>query len=175
MSLFLGGKGALPRIEKLSQRRTHLFSILDVGSSKVTCLIARLRPRPESEVLPNRTHVAEVIGIGHQRSRGIKSGVVVDIAAAEQSIRACVDTAERQAGLTIESLIVSVTAGRLKSLRGKADLTVAGAEVSPADLRRVLNQAARTQMSQGRVALHSVPFDLSLDGEGGLDLSLIHI
>ena len=34
MSLFLGGKGALPRIEKLSQRRTHLFSILDVGSSK---------------------------------------------------------------------------------------------------------------------------------------------
>ncbi|MCM2503707.1 cell division protein FtsA [Aureimonas altamirensis] len=169
MSLFLGGKDALPRIEKLSQRRTHLFSILDVGSSKVTCLIARLRPRPESEVLPNRTHVAEVIGIGHQRSRGIKSGVVVDISAAEQSIRACVDTAERQAGLTIESLIVSVTAGRLKSLRGKAELTVAGAEVSPADLRRVLNQAARTQMSQGRVALHSVPFDLSLDGEGGLD------
>ena len=52
-----------------------------------------------------------MIGIGHQRSRGIKSGVVVDLDKAEQAIRLAVDAAERMAGLTVDSLIVNV-AGR---------------------------------------------------------------
>ena len=169
MSLFPSNSGSLPRMAKLSQRRTRIVSVLDVGSSKVTCLIARLKPRAAGEMLPSRTHVAEIVGIGHQRSRGIKSGVVVDLEAAQASIRACVDAAERMAGLTVESLIVSVSAGRLKSLRGAAGITVAGSEVTPADLRRVLNNAARAQLEAGRLPLHSIPFDLSLDGEGGLE------
>lgn len=169
MSLFSKGPAKLPRLRALPGRRTRVISILDVGTTKVTCLIARLKPRVESEILPGRTHVIEVIGIGHQRSRGIKSGVVVDLEAAEKSIRYCVDAAERMAGLTIESLVVSVTAGRLKSVRGHADISTHGAEVSDGDVRRVLSQAARAPVEAGRVALHSVPFDLSLDGETGLE------
>ena len=169
MSFFTKTTDELPRIRKPSDKRVRTISVLDVGSSKVTCLIAKLKPRPESEVLPGRTHVVEVIGIGHQRSRGVKSGVVVDLEAAEKSIRFCVDAAERMAGLTIESLIVSVCAGRLKSLRGMARVDVEGAEVGDLDLKRVLNQAARLPLRDGRVALHRVPFDLSLDGEGSLE------
>ncbi len=146
MTLFSKPVDQLPRMKKPSDRRPRTISVLDIGSSKVTCLIAKLKPRPESEVLPGRTHVVEVIGIGHQRSRGVKSGVVVDLEAAEKSIRYCVDAAERMAGLTIESLIVSVCAGRLKSLRGSARAQVEGTEVSDLDLKRVLNQAARTPL-----------------------------
>lgn len=169
MRLFPNRSGDLPRMGKLSSRRTQIVSVLDVGSSKITCLIARLRPRAGGEVLPARSHTVEVVGVGHQRSRGIKSGVVVDLDAAQASIRACVDAAERMAGLTVESLIVSLSAGRLKSLRGAAELTIAGSEVSENELRRVLNSAARTQLSPGRLPVHSIPFDLTLDGEGGLD------
>ncbi|WP_019996885.1 cell division protein FtsA [Aureimonas ureilytica] len=169
MTLFSKPVDQLPRMKKPSDRRPRTISVLDIGSSKVTCLIAKLKPRPESEVLPGRTHVVEVIGIGHQRSRGVKSGVVVDLEAAEKSIRYCVDAAERMAGLTIESLIVSVCAGRLKSLRGSARAQVEGTEVSDLDLKRVLNQAARTPLREGRVALHRVPFDLMLDNETGLE------
>ena len=169
MTFFSGSAGGLPRMRALPGRKTRIISILDVGTTKVTCLIARLKPRAESEILPGRTHEIEVIGIGHQRSRGIKSGVVVDLDAAEKSIRFCVDAAERMAGLTIESLIVSLTAGRLKSVRGKAELAMHGAEVSGADLKRVLGMAARAPVEQGRIILHSVPFDVSLDGETGLE------
>ncbi|WP_185985161.1 cell division protein FtsA [Aureimonas mangrovi] len=169
MSLFASRAGALPRVPRLSQRRASVVSVLDVGSSKVTCLIARLKPRAHGEVLPTRTHLVEVIGVGHHRSRGIKSGVVVDLAAAETSIRACVDAAERMAGLTVESLVVSISAGRLKSSRGHAELTIAGNETSQSDLKRVLNNASRAQIETGRLPLHSIPFDLSLDGEGGLE------
>ncbi|MBB3949197.1 cell division protein FtsA [Aureimonas jatrophae] len=169
MTIFSRKGDELPRLKKPSDRRVRTISVLDIGSSKVTCLIARLKPRPESEVLPGRTHVVEVVGIGHQRSRGVKSGVVVDLDAAEASIRHCVDAAERMAGLTIESLIVSVTAGRLKSLRGSARLAIESGEVTAEDLAEALAAAGRTPLREGRLALHRVPFDLSLDGETGLE------
>ncbi|WP_062012128.1 cell division protein FtsA [Aureimonas sp. AU4] len=169
MTIFSRKGDELPRLKKPSDRRVRTISVLDIGSSKVTCLIAKLKPRPESEVLPGRTHVVEVVGIGHQRSRGVKSGVVVDLEAAEASIRHCVDAAERMAGLTIESLIVSVTAGRLKSLRGSSRLAIESGEVTAEDLAEALAAAGRTPMREGRLALHRVPFDLSLDGETGLE------
>lgn len=169
MKFFSSRSDDLPRIGKRSTRRTRTVSVLDVGSSKMTCLIARLRPRTAGEALPNRSHVIEVVGVGHQRSRGVKSGVVVDLEAAERSIRACVDAAERMAGLTVESLIVSLGAGRLKSVRGSAEISLAGGEVGEAELKRVLNNAARGQLPDGRLAVHSIPFDIILDGEGGLD------
>ena len=99
-------------------RRPAIVSILDVGSSKICCLIARLKPLDPgeaSEALRGRTHSIEVLGIGHQRSRGIKSGVVANLDAAEQAIRLAVDAAERMAGVTVESLIVNVSCGRLAS------------------------------------------------------------
>lgn len=168
MSLFQRGRDELPRIKALPRRRSRVISVLDVGSEKVCCLIARLTPRVASEMLPGRTHTIEVIGVGHQRSHGIKSGVVVDLDAAEQSVRHAVDAAERMAGLTIESLIVSVTAGRLKSLRGAAEIDTVG-EISQADVSRVLGLAAKVPLEERRVALHSLAFDLSIDGESGLD------
>ena len=92
-------------------RRSGVVTILDVGSSKVCCMIARLKPVGEGQLLRGRTHQAQVIGIGHQKSRGVKSGVVIDLDKAEQAIRLAVDAAERMAGLTVDSLIVNVAAG----------------------------------------------------------------
>ena len=77
-------------------RRPSVVSVLDVGSTKICCLIARLTPSDaEARRCRGRTHAIEVLGIGHQRSRGIKSGVVVNLDAAEQAIRLAVDAAER--------------------------------------------------------------------------------
>ncbi|NDW03298.1 cell division protein FtsA [Jiella pacifica] len=168
MSVFGFGKSDVPRIKALSPRRSRVISVLDVGSEKISCLIARLRPRIAGEMLPDRSHTIEVLGVGHHRSRGIKAGAVVDIAAAEMAIRQCVDAAERMAGLTVESLIVSLTAGRLKSQRRRADTEVVG-EVAAADLSRVTAKAARVPLDEGRVALHSTVYDLQLDDDAGLE------
>ena len=71
------------RVKPLGSRRATTVSVLDVGSTKVCCLIARLKPR-ENEALRRRTHSAEVLGFASTRSRGIKSGVVVDLEEAER-------------------------------------------------------------------------------------------
>ena len=106
MSIFGSSDGSAPRLKPLPSKRSHVVSVLDIVSTKVVCLIARLTPREASEFLPGRTHKIEIIGIGHQRSRGIKSGVISDLDALEGVIRHAVDTAERQADLTVDSLIL---------------------------------------------------------------------
>ena len=95
MSFFGSSHFGLPRLKPLSSKRSHIVSVLDIGSTKVVCMIGRLTPRQESEILPGRTHKVEIIGIGHQRSRGVKSGVIADLDALEGVIRLSVDAAER--------------------------------------------------------------------------------
>src|SRR5690606_41047698 len=65
-------------------RRAGVVTVLDIGSSKVCCIIARLQPRQDSRLLPGRTHQIQVLGIGHQKSLGVKSGVIVDLDRSEE-------------------------------------------------------------------------------------------
>ena len=67
--------GFTPKMRPVSPRRSAIVAALDIGTSKVVCLIGRLKPIETGPFLPGRTHSVEVLGIGHQRSRGIKSGV----------------------------------------------------------------------------------------------------
>ena len=151
-----------------SPRRSGVVTVLDVGSNKVCCMIARLKPAGENQQLRGRTHQVHVIGIGHQKSRGVKSGVVVDLDKAEQSIRLAVDAAERMAGLTIDSLIVNIAAGRLKSETFAAAINLGGHEVEAADIRRVLAAGAKQALKAEREVVHALPTAFSLDGERGI-------
>lgn len=148
--------------------RSGVVTILDMGSSKVCCMIGRLMPCEESARLPGRTHQVRVIGIGHQKSQGVKSGVIVDLDRAEQAVRLAVDAAERMAGLTVDSMIVNVSAGRLKSEVLSANVNLGGHEVDAGDLKRVLAAGAKQAMRAERQVVHSLPVGCSLDGERGV-------
>lgn len=160
--------GFLPHMRRLSMKRSTVVSILDVGTSKVCCIIAKLRPRNESFVLPGRTHTIEVLGIGLQKGRGIKAGVIVDLDAAEHSIRLAVDAAERMAGVTVESLIVNVSSGRLVSEAFSAEIALGGHPVKQADISQVLRAGAEHALKPERSVVHSIPIGYSLDGEHGI-------
>ena len=105
--------------------------------------MAELRPADEVESLRSRTHVARILGIGHQRSIGLKGGVVVDLEAAESAIRQAVHAAERMAKVEIQSVIVNLTGGRLASEHFEAHVPVRGA-VGQGDVHRVLDAASST-------------------------------
>lgn len=149
-------------------RRSGIVTVLDVGSSKVCCVVAKLKPREEGQLLRGRTHQAKVIGIGHQKSQGVKSGVVVDLERAEHAIRLAVDAAERMAGLTVDSLIVNLTSGRLKSTGFSATINLGGHEVAEADIKRVLAAGAKQSLKADRDVVHALPVAFSLDGERGI-------
>jgi cell division protein FtsA len=150
-----------PRMRPLSSRKTAIISVLDVGTTKIVCLIARLQPIEPSEMLRGRTHRCRILGIGHQRSRGIKSGTVVDMEAAEGAIRLAVDAAERMAGVQVQSVIVNNTGGRIGSHFFDAKIAVGGHAVSDSEVHRVL-EACHASVPPGRTALHSLPTGFSL-------------
>ncbi len=149
-------------------RRSAIVSVLDVGSSKIACLVGRLTPAAPGEALRGRTHSIRVIGFGHQRSRGVKGGVIANLDAAEEAIRIAVDTAERQAGVTVGSVIVNVSSGRLASERTAAWMALSGQPIGETDIAEVLAIGRRHSVAAGRAPVHAQPTAFSIDGAGGI-------
>jgi cell division protein FtsA len=152
-----------PRMKPLGGKRSTIVAALDIGTSKIACVIAKLKAGRGSEMPRNRTHSVEVIGVGLTRAFGIKAGTVIDIEAAEDSIRRAVDQAERSAKVEIASVILSVTGGRLGSESFAASVRVPGSSVEGGDIARVLDAASLHSVRQGRAVLHSIPIAYHLD------------
>lgn len=157
-----------PRLKPLSARRSATMSVLDIGTSKVVCLIAELQPAEAISTLRGRTHLARIIGIGHQRSLGLKGGAIVDLEAAEGAIRHAVHAAERMAKAEVQSVIVNISGGRLASQHFEARVNVRSGTVTGADVERVLETASAHGVSPGRAVLHALPTGYALDGQGAV-------
>ncbi|RUP15432.1 MAG: cell division protein FtsA, partial [Methylobacterium sp.] len=160
--------GLTPRLKPLSARRSTTLSVLDIGTSKVVCLIAELQPAEALTTLRGRTHLARIIGIGHQRSLGLKGGAIVDLAAAEGAIRQAVHAAERMAKVEVQSVIVNMSGGRLASQHFQARVNVRSGTVTGSDVERVLETASAHGVSPGRAVLHALPTGYALDGQGAV-------
>ena len=143
--------------------RSAIISVLDVGSSKLCCMIARARRRDGGEAIA-RTHDVEVLGVGHQRSRGIRGGVVTDIAAAEAAIRDVVAAAERASGMTVGSLIVNVSSSSCSSAESSATIAVSADEIEASDVGRAVRMALRDASPAGGTVLHALATGFSIDG-----------
>ncbi len=161
-------QGLTPRMRPLSSRKSATLSILDIGTSKVVCLIAELSPAETNERLRGRTHVARIIGIGHQRSLGLKGGAIVDLESAERAIRAAVDAAERMAKVEVQSVIVNLTGGRIGSQHYAASVDLRSGSVGDGDVKRVLATAATHALRPGKAVLHALPTGYALDGVPGV-------
>lgn len=157
-----------PRGVGLQQGRSRIVAVLDIGTSKICCMIAKLKPLARATNLPGRTHAIECLGIGHQLSRGVKAGVIVDLDDAEQAVRAAVDAAERMAGLSVESVIVNVSCGRIRSEAFSANVSIDGHEVEESDIQRVLVAGRRHAARSARSVVHAMPIGYTLDGNRGI-------
>jgi cell division protein FtsA len=159
--------GLTPKMRPLTPRRSAIVAALDIGTSKIVCLVARLTPRPPQDVLRRRSHAIEVIGFSHTEARGIKAGGVAGLVEAESAIRHAVDLAERMARCQIEALVVSLSAGRPSSELLSASVEVPG-EVREGDIVRVLAAGSRLSVREGRAVLHSIPIGFGVDEERGI-------
>jgi cell division protein FtsA len=152
-----------PKMKPISPRRSGIVCALDIGTSKVVCLIARLKPRKVDDVFRRRSHSIEVLGIGHTQARGVKAGMVVDIGEAEYVLRHALDAAERMAGVHIDSVIVPVAAGATQSELYAATVHLQSPTASDADIERVLIAGSRHSVRGGRAVVHSLPIGYALD------------
>lgn len=139
----------------MAKPKSGVITVLDVGSTKIACVIARIRSNGNIEVK----------GVGHHSAQGFRAGTITDIKLAETSILAALESAERMAETSIERVIVSISGTSIKSHHVNVRMTISGHMVTERDIARIISQ------SLGRYkqpVVHYVPLDYTIDGSGGI-------
>lgn len=160
--------GVTPKMKPVSIKKACVVAGLDIGTSKIVCMIARLEPQAPQDVLRRRSHGVRVLGFAHTAASGMKAGSVIDLNEAEAMARQAIDIAENMAGVQLESVVVSQSGGRLGSERFIANVELSGGAVTDGDIARVLGAASRHVVRDGRAVLHSLPIGYSLDAAAGI-------
>lgn len=136
------------------------MAALDIGSSKITCMIARRADATNGE--------PRVAGAGMQATKGVRAGAVVDLDGLERSIRLAVEQAERAADIRITDVVLGVAGPDLRSDIVRAKLPMGGREVTAQHVRDVRVAALEGFQPQGREVLHSAALGFSVDGTAGI-------
>ncbi len=145
------------------QEKATLFAAIDVGSTKICCIIAEISTMKSRAFGGDRQRNIKVLGFGHQAARGIRNGTVVDLDEAESSIRLAVDAAERMSGKTVQSVYVNVSGGRPQCTSYEAELKTSGRQIGPVEVTRVVELAQRKITPGNRIVLHTTPIGFGLD------------
>jgi len=137
--------------------RSGLVAALDVGSSKIACIIGRAEHGG-----------IQVLGSALHESHGIRSGAVTNLDLAEQSIRKAVDAAEQLADHRIQDVILAVQCGQPKSLNTRAEASPAGTLINDAHLRALLADAKRRCKEEGFETIQAAPTGYVVDSSRGV-------
>ena len=136
----------------------RLIAALDIGSSKVSAMIASIDDDAGLTVL----------GTGQRESRGVKRGFITDMSLSEFAVREAVELAERMAGRTVEDVWASYGAGGLVSDVANVEVELGGHAVEQADIDQLLDAGRRAIDRSGQVVLHAHPALYTIDGVEGM-------
>jgi cell division protein FtsA len=133
---------------------------LDIGTTKIACVVAELR----------ESNAVHVVGLGESPSKGLRKGVVVNLEATVDAIRTSVEQAELMAGVSIDSAIIGIAGGHIRSFNSRGVVAVSSKErtVGRDDLRRVMEAARAVSIPEDREILHILPQEYVLDEQGGI-------
>ena len=103
------------------------------------------------------------LGFGWQKGRGLNSGDITDLEAAEKAIRACVGQAEDMADTRLRAVTVNLTCGQPESRLFNVQWPVGGRAVTENDIRGVLNEGRGRAEVDGREPIHVLPLNFAVD------------
>ncbi|MBF0187235.1 MAG: cell division protein FtsA [Magnetococcales bacterium] len=142
----------------MSRQDQNLIIGLDIGTTKICCIVADLQPDGR----------LDIIGIGTHPSQGLRKGVVIDIDSTVDSMRMAVEEAEMMAGVEINMVYAGIAGGHIKSGNSHGVVATKDGEVTPEDIQRVLDAARAQPIPMDREILHIIPQEYILDGQDGI-------
>jgi len=137
----------------VTKTRSGLIAALDIGTTKICCLIGHAQPNEP----------VRIAGIGHHAARGIRGGAVIDMDAAQTAILTAVSAAEERCGERIERVVINISGGDLASRTYTVEVPIAGREVIESDLLRASSQANALEIEPDRDMLHCIPVGYAID------------
>ncbi len=137
-----------------SFNRLTTIAALDIGSSKVCCVIAKI----------SRDKRINVIGYGYNASKGIKNGIVTDINQATLSVCNAVETAEQMANTRIDRVIVNISGDKVKSTIKSASIQInRNRPINESDINKVIERGINKINVDGHELVHCLPTSYRLD------------
>lgn len=140
--------------------RDHIISSIDIGTSKITSLIASISDDADVHIL----------GVSTTPSKGLRKGQVVNIEEATGAISTSVEAAERMAGTSLVAAYVSVGGNHIASINSHGVVAVAEPEkeITQNDVRRVVDAAKAISLPSSREIIHVLPRGFVVDGQEGI-------
>jgi len=131
---------------------------LDIGTSKIACVVAEASPDGR----------LDVIGIGTHPSRGLRKGVVVNIESTVESIRLAVEEAELMAGVDIQSVFTGIAGSHIRGYNSHGVVASKGSEIVREDVDRVIDAARAMNIPADQQILHILPQEYIIDNQDGI-------
>ena len=139
-------------------QRAGPFGVLDIGTTKTTCLIGRVEADGQLRVL----------GFALQKSRGVRGGGIADLDEAERAVRTAIATAEDMADHRLRSVTVNLSCGQPDSRPFNVQWPIGGRVVSDTDVRRIVAESRSRALAEGREVVHALPLGFSVDDVAGV-------
>jgi cell division protein FtsA len=136
----------------------NLIVGLDVGTSKVVAIVGAI----------NVDNEIEIIGVGSNKSRGLKKGVVVNIESTVNSIQRAIEEAELMSGCEIHSVYAGIAGSHIRSLNSHGIVAIRDNEVSIGDVDRVIDAARAVAIPTDQKILHILPQEFVIDNQEGV-------
>jgi cell division protein FtsA len=150
-----------------------VIAILDVGSSKVSCLIlrfdgeAKLREQDGVGPMAGQSQF-RIIGAATTRSRGVRFGEISVMGETERAIRTAVQGAQKMANVRVDHVIACFSGADPRSYGLAGEHELQDQVVTEADVARVLAACDVPDIGEGRDVLHAQPVNFALDHRSGL-------
>ena len=131
---------------------------LDIGTSKVVCLIGQLTD----------SHAVEIVALGSYPSSGLKKGVVVNIDATTDAIQKSIDQAKNSFDGKLKNVYVGIAGNHTKSLNSHGIVGIKDKEVTPFDIDRVIEAAQAVAIPSDQKVLHVLPQEFVIDDQDSI-------
>ncbi|HEX2768410.1 MAG TPA: cell division protein FtsA, partial [Geobacteraceae bacterium] len=141
----------------MSTRRDNLVVGLDIGTTKICAIVGNITDEG-----------IDIVGIGTSPSHGLRKGVVINIDSTVASIRKAVDEAELMAGCEIKSVYAGIAGGHIKGFNSQGIIAIKNREVSPDDVKRVIDAAKAIAIPMDREVIHILPQEFIIDDQDGI-------
>jgi cell division protein FtsA len=142
----------------MSKESKNLIVGLDIGTSKIACIVA--------EVTAEGT--LEVIGAGMTESSGMKKGMVVNIDATVGTIQQALQEAELMADCKITTVYTGIAGGHIRSSNAHGMIKIKEKEVAHTDVVRAIETASSISLPGDQQILHILEQEFSIDGQEGI-------
>ena len=161
------------RAMRQSALQSGTLAILDLGSTKISCLILRFDgfdPSLASDQVGSLAGQSSfrVVGSAVTQSRGIEFGEISSMQEAERAIRTVLQSAQKMANLRVDHLIACFSGGGPRSYGLNGAVKIENQIVQDEDIARVLSSCDHPDIGDGREILHAQPVNFVLDHRSGL-------